>query len=511
VVVRELITILGFKLDKKGLKAAEQRVDKLKERINRGVKIAALAIGAGITALGVSSIRAASDFEESNSKFETVFSNIKEKANEMANVLQKDFGLSTQASVELLGGTGDLLTGLGFTQDMALGLSNSVVQLGADLASFSNFAGGAEGASKALEKALLGERESIKALGIIITEKMVKARIKQLEAMGKVNGMTEQQKKSFATLALAQEQSKNAIGDNIKTQNSFANASKRLINVFKDIQLIIGTALLPLITKLTIKMKGTAQKVKEWAKLNKDKLQKGFERFVSIVIKVLKVLFKLRKVILAIIIGMTTFVVISKIISIALTAMAVATKIVTAAQWLWNAAMNANPIGLIVTAIAAFVGFIIILIVKWRKINALIDRFIDKIKRKLKPAIDGIGEFFGKVFFNIKKAFAAVVNVIIDGINFVTRALNKVSGITIKQIERIEVKENEKAAGDVKRELARQRSITNIRQDVQFTVDARGGEAGGTGLSPAGAARAMKTAAKSIFNLELKKLIIGAT
>ena len=42
--------------------------------------------------------------------------------------------------------------------------------------------------------------------------------------------------------------------------------------------------------------------------------------------------------------------------TVAQKAQAVATKIVTAAQWLWNAAMNANPIGAVVAAVTALVA-----------------------------------------------------------------------------------------------------------------------------------------------------------
>src|SRR5690606_26166339 len=53
----------------------------------------------------------------------------------------------------------------------------------------------------------------------------------------------------------------------------------------------------------------------------------------------------------------------SKVAMVAQTAAMVATKtamaVATAAQWAWNAAMNANPIGLIVAAIAALVAGII--------------------------------------------------------------------------------------------------------------------------------------------------------
>ena len=44
--------------------------------------------------------------------------------------------------------------------------------------------------------------------------------------------------------------------------------------------------------------------------------------------------------------------------------LAAATGVATAAQWLWNAALSANPIGLIIMAIAAFVVAIVIL---WKK------------------------------------------------------------------------------------------------------------------------------------------------
>lgn len=40
-------------------------------------------------------------------------------------------------------------------------------------------------------------------------------------------------------------------------------------------------------------------------------------------------------------------------------------KIATAAQWLWNAALTANPIGLVIAAIAALIAVIVLVIAKW--------------------------------------------------------------------------------------------------------------------------------------------------
>ncbi len=143
--------------------------------------------------------------------------------------------------------TGDLLTGFGFTQESALDLSDQVNQLAVDLASFTNFSGGAQGASEALTKALLGERESVKALGISILDADVKAKVLENTQAG-LTFETERQAKAYATLQLAQEQSGNAIGDFARSQDSFANQSRIAQAAVEDLSVAIGEQLLPFAT-----------------------------------------------------------------------------------------------------------------------------------------------------------------------------------------------------------------------------------------------------------------------
>lgn len=52
-----------------------------------------------------------------------------------------------------------------------------------------------------------------------------------------------------------------------------------------------------------------------------------------------------------------------------ITLMTTATKIATAAQWLWNAALNANPIGVIIMAVAALIAIIVLLVKNWDKVK----------------------------------------------------------------------------------------------------------------------------------------------
>lgn len=55
------------------------------------------------------------------------------------------------------------------------------------------------------------------------------------------------------------------------------------------------------------------------------------------------------------------------------------TKLATAIQWLWNIALNANPIGLIVIGIAALIAIIVLAIAKWDEWGAALTLFMGPI------------------------------------------------------------------------------------------------------------------------------------
>jgi len=217
----------------------------------------AIKIGAGLTAavtlpiiaLGNASLKAASDADETAAKFGVVFRDIQGSAEESFKILRNEYGLSATAAKQLLSDTGDLLTGFGFSQKAALDLATQVGKLGVDLASFTNFSGGAEGATQALTKALLGERDSVKALGISILEEDVKKQVAINTAKG-LTFETERQAKAYATLDLALAQSKNAIGDFSRTSEGFANQQRIANGRIQELSESLGTIFLPLATKI---------------------------------------------------------------------------------------------------------------------------------------------------------------------------------------------------------------------------------------------------------------------
>ena len=221
-----------------------------------------------IVAMGAVMIKAASDAEETRSKYATIFQNISKNAENVADTFAQSFGLAGTKARELLGDTGDMLTGFGFTEKAALDLSKRTNELAVDLASFTNFSGGAEGASAALTKALLGERESIKSLGIAILEEDVKKKISLMRSKG-ITFATKRQAKAYATLELAIQQSKNAIGDYDRTKTAFANTLRRVQSRLQDFNEEFGRVLLPyakelliVIERLLIKFKGLDEKTK---------------------------------------------------------------------------------------------------------------------------------------------------------------------------------------------------------------------------------------------------------
>ncbi len=230
------------------------------------IKKAGLALSIGLTLpilfIAKSLKDAARDAQETRSKFDTVFKGMAKESNSAASNLVANFGLSGTSARQLLSDTGDLLTGFGFTTDSALSLSTQVNELAVDLASFTNFSGGAKGASDALTKALLGERESLKSLGIAILEKDVKAKVSQLIAKGQ-RFETMRQAKAVATLAIAVEQSKNAIGDFARTSGELANQERITSARIQDLKESFGNALLPVALVLTKAIRSIVETLQE--------------------------------------------------------------------------------------------------------------------------------------------------------------------------------------------------------------------------------------------------------
>ena len=271
-----------------GIEVNTNEIDKLKAKLNglegqtkknnlgigklaASFGVAKLAIGAATKALNAAGqtikkgINLARDLEESNNKLRVTFRGIEDDATKARDALVSAYGLSRNEATDLLGATGDLLTGFGFQRKEALKLSESVQQLAVDLASFQNLEGGAERASQALTKALLGETESAKALGIVIRQNTPEF-IEQVKTLMETEGVTQQVAKAQVIYQQAVTQSANAIGDFERTSESLANRQRRLQAVQDDIAANLGRAFLPALKSITGEFLNSAEGIRDFTK-----------------------------------------------------------------------------------------------------------------------------------------------------------------------------------------------------------------------------------------------------
>lgn len=99
---------------------------------------------------------------------------------------------------------------------------------------------------------------------------------------------------------------------------------------------------------------------------------------------------------------------------VGMVATSIATGVATAAQWLWNIAMTANPIGLIIVGIAALVAGIV-----WVATQT------DWFGKLWKTVWGGIVAYFNWVVGNYKAAWSAIVS----GANWVVDTIRKIPGL----------------------------------------------------------------------------------
>jgi len=172
-----------------------------------------------------------SDVEEFESKFKTVFKGVEEQAFSTFTTMGDAVWRSRTELIKYAWTVGDTLKPLGFASDQALVLSENMIKLAIDVASFNNVSD--DQAINAFTKALTGEREALKSLGIVISEADVKTKALEL-GLAKQGEELSKTTKAMATYQLLLDNTADAQGDAIKTADSFANQLKKVQGIIAD-------------------------------------------------------------------------------------------------------------------------------------------------------------------------------------------------------------------------------------------------------------------------------------
>jgi len=103
-------------------------------------------------------------------------------------------------------------------------------------------------------------------------------------------------------------------------------------------------------------------------------------------------------------------------------------KVATVAQWAFNTAANANPIGIIITAIGVLIGLIIALAMNWDKVTAAMSRFGEWVKKIATMIRDGLVNAFWSLMDIINKnqeKVLALITIFTGPFGFVLSIINE--------------------------------------------------------------------------------------
>ena len=153
----------------------------------KGALIGAAAGGAaafGAIKVGNELLSIGARVESFRQKSKTVFEGQSDDVRKWADKNNESFGVTDDELTGLAANFGDLLKPMGFTSAEAAKMSTDVVGLSGALSSWSGGTLSASDASDTLAKAMLGERDGLKALGISISEADVQAKLAEKGHLG---------------------------------------------------------------------------------------------------------------------------------------------------------------------------------------------------------------------------------------------------------------------------------------------------------------------------------------
>lgn len=221
-----------------------------------------------LVAAGTAAVKMASDLTETLSKTNEVF---KESANtvlEWSNNSIDNMGMAQQTALDMASTFGDMGTSMGFTTEEAANMSMQLVQLAADMASFKNIS--VERANTALTAIYTGETESLKAMGIVMTEANLEQFAMAEGCKTTYKNMT-QTEKVMLRYRYVMAMTTNAQGDFVRTGNSLANQTRKLGENVKQTATSFGKLLEPAITSIV----STLNDVVSWVDNLSDSTKRG--------------------------------------------------------------------------------------------------------------------------------------------------------------------------------------------------------------------------------------------
>jgi hypothetical protein len=330
--------VVDFLANTAQLKQATGEIGAESSRAGRAAKkafVPAVAVLGAITAGAVKAVDAASALNEQISASNIVFGKQAKSVQAWAKTGAEAFGLSQTEALKAANAYGNMFATVGLGQKDITNMSKNMVQLAGDMASFHD-----QDPTEMLQNlrsGLSGEAEPLRKFGILISDASVKT-FAYTNGIAKAGAELTEAQKVQARYGLIMEQSTKAQGDFARTSDSVANQQRTLAAQNENTAATFGKVLLPVTQEL---MKVLSRLI-GW-----------LEQYHGALQVLIAVVAALAITIIGVNVAMKAW------MAIQILARA-ATVAWTAVQWLLNAALAANPIGLVVIAIAALVAAFIL-------------------------------------------------------------------------------------------------------------------------------------------------------
>lgn len=351
-------------------------------------------VGVGMTAtlttplvmLGKEMVSSASDMEENLNKVDVAFGKNAESVKKWSDNATESFGLSKNQALEATSLYGDMATSMGITQKDASEMATTLAGLSGDLASFKNI--GIDQAMTALNGVFTGETESLKMLGVVMTETNLE---EFAEKAGLVYDEMSQAEKVQLRYNYVLEKTKNAQGDYARTSDSTANSLRTMEASTENLSASLGEHLLPIITPMIEKLTEIVESF--------GNLPDGMQKAIIVIGLVVVALGPLLTVV-------------GSVVSI----------IGTLMPMLSGLSISFNPV---ILAVGAAVAAVALLIANWDTVMAVMQEFDDFLQNVF--AIDFteifgpvLGETLNAFFQNVENIWNSVKRIFGGIIDFIT-------------------------------------------------------------------------------------------
>jgi hypothetical protein len=227
---------------RKTMNGVENQMKAMGQRMVSIGKTMSLAVTTPIIgALGFA-IKSASDTVESMNKVEVAFKDSANTIKEWSKTSMRSFGIAKGTALDMAALYGDMATSMGIGTSKSADMAKTLVGLAGDLSSFKNIS--VDVANTALKAIFTGETESLKMLGVVMTEANLKAFALSKGITKNIQDMTEAEKVNLR-YAFVLTKTKNAQGDFARTSTGAANQMRIFKESLKELGDSFGQVLLP--------------------------------------------------------------------------------------------------------------------------------------------------------------------------------------------------------------------------------------------------------------------------